>query len=183
MNPSGDLTHFVYNGFLIIEPLNTTSAYYGVYGWDWPIEDYLQIIETLSIPMQIDDCVRVARNWTNTYEYWQRCRTAKLDVRLLLLETAIDCPTIEIANPEDWQKLGYDVACINASFYSAVEQELVGRNVHPSRDWTNKLNEFGLFNEYTDALDFFTGRLDSNPHIETVGDFAVIRVSRYKPTE
>ena len=68
MNPSGDLTHFVYNGFLIIEPLNTTSAYYGVYGWTWPIEDYLQIIETLSIPMQIDDCGRVATNWTNTYK-------------------------------------------------------------------------------------------------------------------
>ena len=126
------------------------------------------------------EAVHVATKWETAYGYWQTCISYNVEARLLLIETEIDCPIVQLPGLAIWEFVGYDVAWVAGSFYSAIQQELVGESAKSLLHWKNKLNNHKLFSDLNAAYAFLKERqakMDSDIGIESYGNFYVIRVS------
>ncbi len=168
---------FYQNGFLIVQSMGY-GDYHGVCGLQWPLDEIEE--KGLGIPYDVQGSVHVATNWRLTYEYWQKCLSKKLDVQLLLLETSLSNPNVKIF-PDDWNLLGYDISYVRGDFYSAIQQEVLRDSVDIWRERRRKLNKFGLFAAYQDAVEFLSAReLIKPPKKESFGEFYAVRLSRYK---
>lgn len=175
------------NGFLVVADVAgyEDEGYAGVYGIDWPLRDFgePQPEEELGIPTA-RGAIWVATRWDATYRYWQRCLSRNIKARLLLVETELDYPTVQLPSSVIWEFVGYDVAFMTGNFYSAIQQELIGGTTKSLKHWKSNLNRHRLFSDVDVAYAFLQERsaqLGSDLGLETYGEFVVTRVSRFSP--
>jgi len=174
------------NGFLVVAdaPGYKDEGYAGVYGVDWPLQDFenLQPDKDLGIPTE-RGAIWVATNLEATHRYWEICVSNNITARLLLIETVLNYPVVQLPSLAPWEFVGYDLAFMTGNFYSAIQQELIGRAAKSLRHWESRLNKHRLFDDIDTAYAFLQERLTwvgSDPALETYGDFLVTRVSRFR---
>lgn len=181
------------NGFVVVEDDKGTLElkYRGIYGIVWPLKSLpsirdIQLEKALGIDYFLTTeatiNAEVTINWEAALQYWKYCKSKKLLVRLLRIETILTKPSMRTPPNTGWEFLGYDVSYVMGDFYSAIHQDLLTRTLGELRTWKNRLNKNQLFDDYQTASDFINERsLLGSEKIETNGVFFVVRLFNYIP--
>lgn len=132
----------------------TENEYQGIEGDNWFLRN----------DSELDDYVDkyVDRSWEeeslwvdvcNEYDfilkYAREARKQGVLFRILLCESEIQQPQMELPPTVQLQFIGFDIAEINSGFYSSINSDLINHRIDSLKG--HKINEYGLFQTHEEA--------------------------------
>jgi len=168
--------------------------YYGIEGDNWPIDkytegvdkeelEYLQNYLWENIESRVDDIdfVWVCNDINFIKRYVDVCKKANMKIEILFCESEKPFPKYVVNSHEEsnLQFIGYDYAYPSADYYSSIFNEIPRTNEMRGI----KLNQFGLFSNENEVLEFVNLRdklTDINQFVGfEKGDFIIYKLWRY----